>query len=92
MLKVRFKTNIDFYDDSWFPKSFSAVPQIGSMVSVLEFAMAHIESRKMPLQLEVKSVYWEERGGDTHVYCDLHFNQTQVVALKLKGIDWEKVY
>lgn len=91
MTKVIFRTNIDFYDSSWFPRNFSSVPRNGDMVSIVEAAKSHVQFHKMPISLEVKSVQWEEREGITYACCELHLTSNQLTALKLAKVDWMNV-
>ena len=89
-MKVVFRTNIDAYNNDWFPRDFEIPPQKGHMVSVRPSIKAHLEARKLPARLEVVNVTWGEdtqftNHSSTIVICELWYNETDLKFAQAAG-------
>ena len=84
MTKVRFTTNIDIYNERGkevFPQKLTEVPRKGDLVSVTKKFHNYFRDLKLPAQLEVTRVTWDEEGA----ICDLWYNKTHKEIADLAG-------
>lgn len=79
---VRFKTNIDAYQNSHFPRNFEIPPRIGDSVSLPESLVSHYRSKGLPTTLKVVDVIWYEY----EVVCELWYSKIDVEAAELSGV------
>lgn len=81
MSKIIFKTNLDAYYPSMFPKNLEHVPRLGEKVRVVESKLPYCESHKLPVVLEVVDVIHCEE----EIVCELSYKEIDVLRLKAKN-------
>ena len=79
---VKFKTNLDRYDNSHFPR-FEIPPRIGETVLVSGAAYNYYKNEKLPTRLEVVDVVW----GEDSVTCELWYKQIDVDIANRNGVN-----
>lgn len=80
-MKVRFKTNIDAYQNSHFPRNFEIPPRIGDSISLPETLFSYYRSKRLPTTLKVVDVTWYEN----EVVCELWYSKIDIEAAELSG-------
>ena len=82
-MTVFFRTNIDFYKNSYFPDNITEVPRVGDYIEVTREVITFVHRKDLPTQLQVVRVVWTEDG----VSCELHYSDFQMRDAKFNGIN-----
>lgn len=83
-MKIIYKTNIDVYENYWFPKNHVNIPpSVGHRVSVSSSVKSFFIDRRLPTSLEVVKVTWEEDC----IICELHYSELDFKTFKENNIN-----
>lgn len=83
-MKINFRTNLDKYDNDWFPKYLEAVPRKGDLVSVKQDIIQHLKNQKLPSSLEVVRVIWFSDYTDIELwYSEIDIKIGQACGFQL---------
>lgn len=73
-MKVKFQTNLDKYESSYFPSNLEIPPRIGEKVEVCSCVIEFLQIQKLPTRLEVRDVTYNGFGA----VVELHYNETDL--------------
>jgi len=88
LIPVSINCNLDDYHASDFPSAFVCVPRAGEYVEIRQELHDHFtKSLKLPIKLQVKTVYHKHGKNGPYVVIDLWYDETTFKMFFPNGLE-----